>query len=159
MYICTQPRNSTLRDLPKRKENMTTKIWAQMFITASLTAAQTWKESKCPSTGGRATHTVEGCSTTKNNRLSGKPQKHHAKWMKPDTTGYIQWNSMYTAFWKRQSRHVKKQLAFARSLWQDWRLTTKQPERIWEEGSAVRCFGGGDGYTVGNLSQTHQAVT
>ena len=112
-----------------------------------------------PPWGGRATHTVEGCSATKNNRLSGKPQKHHVKWMKPDKTGYVQWDSIYTAFWKRQSHHVKKQLAFARSRWPDWRLTIKRPERIWEEGSAVCCFGGGDGYTAGDLSQSHQAVT
>lgn len=58
IYICTQPRNSTLRDLPKRKENMTTKIWAQMFITASLTAAQTWKEPKMSLHGEAEPHTL-----------------------------------------------------------------------------------------------------
>jgi len=37
---------------------MTTKIWAQMFITASLTAAQTWKEPKMSLHGEAEPHTL-----------------------------------------------------------------------------------------------------
>lgn len=35
-------------------------------------------------------------------------QKHHAKWKKPDWKGYILHDSIYMAFWKRQSYRKRK---------------------------------------------------
>lgn len=80
--------------------------------------------------------------------------------MELDITGYVQWDSIYTALWKRQNHSVRKLTSVCQEpevgLEVDCQLVR---ENFGNEGSAVPNLDQGGDYTAVDTYQAHQGVT
>lgn len=48
----------------------------------------------------RKKQTIDACNSV------DESKKHHSKYKKPDTKGYVLYNFVFMTFWKRQNRNI-----------------------------------------------------